>query len=77
LCDKSILVTAPLEVRLQRVNESAISISYDEAAARDARQFPEEKKMQLADHLIKNDGSELVIPQVLALHQQFISLVKS
>ncbi|MEO6150147.1 MAG: dephospho-CoA kinase [Mucilaginibacter sp.] len=76
LCDQSILVSAPLEVRLARVIKRD-GITYEEAAKRDARQFPEEKKMQLANHLIKNDGSELVIPQVLALHQQFISLVKS
>jgi dephospho-CoA kinase len=74
MCDKSILVTAPLEVRLQRVIERD-KLSYDEAAARDARQFSEEKKLRLADYSIKNDGSQLVIPQVLALHQQFLSLV--
>jgi dephospho-CoA kinase len=41
---------------------------------REARQFPEDKKVQLADYVIKNDESELVIPQILKLHDTFLSL---
>ncbi len=33
----------------------------------------EEEKMKRCDHVIINDESQLVIPQVIALHQQFIS----
>jgi dephospho-CoA kinase len=76
LCDYSIIVTAPKDVRMQRVI-ARDEISIEEAQSRDARQIPEEEKIKLADFRIKNDDSELVIPQVLALHQQFLALAQT
>jgi len=76
LCDYSIIVTAPKELRMQRVI-ARDDISIEEAQSRDARQMPEEEKIKLADFRIKNDDSELVIPQVLALHQQFLALAQT
>lgn len=73
-CDKTILVSAPLELRIKRVMHRD-NITRQEVLNREARQFSEEKKMQLADYVIKNDESELVIPQVLKLHELFMSLV--
>jgi len=73
-CDKTIMVTAPLELRIKRVMHRD-SITRQEVLSREARQFSEEKKIQLADYVIKNDESELVIPQVLKLHELFLSLV--
>jgi dephospho-CoA kinase len=73
-CDKTIMVTAPLELRIKRVMHRD-NITHQEVLNREARQFPEEKKIQLADYVIKNDESELVIPQVLKLHDEFLSLV--
>ncbi|NCD69795.1 dephospho-CoA kinase [Mucilaginibacter agri] len=76
LCDYSLIVTAPFEIRMQRVTERD-HITMDEAKSRDARQMSEEEKLKLADFSIKNDDSELVIPQVLALHQQFLALANT
>lgn len=73
MCDVPVLVTCPLEKRLQRVIQRD-GLTHDEALKRDARQWPEEKKAELADYLIKNDETEMVLPQVLALHQQFLAL---
>jgi dephospho-CoA kinase len=73
MCDRSIMVTAPLELRIARVMLRD-GLSRDEILNREARQFSEEKKLQLADYAIKNDNTELVIPQVLALHEQFLEL---
>ena len=70
-CDKTIMVTAPLDMRIKRVMHRD-NITSQEVLNREARQFTEEKKIQLADYIIKNDESELVIPQVLKLHQEFI-----
>ena len=74
ICDRSIMVSAPLEMRLQRVMQRD-GLSKEEILKRESRQFPEEKKLALADYVIKNDNSELVIPQVLALHHQFENLI--
>ncbi|MDB5143015.1 MAG: dephospho-CoA kinase [Mucilaginibacter sp.] len=74
MCDYSVMVTAPLELRMQRVVQRD-GLSRSEVESRNAKQFSEEKKIQLANYVIRNDDTELVIPQVLELHQQFSSLV--
>ena len=45
-----------------------------EVLGRDAKQMPDEEKIKLADYVIINDDTQLVIPQVLALHQQFLEM---
>jgi dephospho-CoA kinase len=40
------------------------------------RQMDEESKMLLCDFVIKNDEQEMVIPQVLALHERFLEMSK-
>ena len=72
MCDKSIMVTAPLELRIQRIMQRD-KLSEAEIMQREARQFSEEKKIKLADYSIKNDNKQLAIPQVLALHELFLS----
>jgi dephospho-CoA kinase len=74
MCDRTIMVTAPLELRIKRVMQRD-RLSRAEVESREARQFTEEKKTQLADYLIRNDDTELVIPQVMKLHKQFLSLI--
>ena len=36
----------------------------------------EEEKIRLCDFVITNDEKEMVIPQVLALHQKILQLAK-
>lgn len=76
LCDRSLLVSAPLENRVARVMQRD-GVSRAEVENREARQFSEERKKQMADDIIINDDHQLVIPQVLALHQQYLSLAKN
>ncbi|HTH82203.1 MAG TPA: dephospho-CoA kinase [Mucilaginibacter sp.] len=73
MCDYSLLVTAPLDVRIERVIKRD-HITRAEVEAREAKQFPESKKRELADYIIENDETQLLIPQVLKLHEQFIQL---
>lgn len=70
MCDYAIMVTAPLELRINRVMQRD-GLSRAEVESRDAKQFSEEKKVKLADYVIRNDDTELVIPQVLKLHREF------
>ncbi len=65
--DKIILVTAPEELRIKRVmqRDTATKAMVQQ---RMANQWPEEKKIKHADFVIKNDESELLIPQVLKIH---------
>jgi dephospho-CoA kinase len=73
MCDYSIMVQAPLEIRINRVMKRD-GITRAEVESRNAHQFSEEKKTALADYIIKNDDTQLVIPQVLELHHRFLSL---
>jgi dephospho-CoA kinase len=75
MCDYSIMVTAPLELRIQRVIARS-GLTREEVESRNARQFSEEKKTELANYVIRNDDTELVIPQVLELHRLFSSLAQ-
>jgi dephospho-CoA kinase len=76
MCDRSLLVSAPLENRITRVMQRD-GVSRTDVESREARQFSEERKIQLADDVIINDDQQLVIPQVLQLHRQYLSLAKN
>ena len=73
MCDKTIMVAAPFELRINRVVQRD-NLTRAEVESRNARQFSEEKKVGLADFVIRNDDTELVIPQVLELHRKFLTL---
>jgi dephospho-CoA kinase len=73
MCDYTIMVTAPPEMRIERVMKRD-GLTRAEIEKRDARQLSEQKKIELADYVIKNDDSELVIPQVLKIDSVIRSL---
>ncbi len=68
--DYTVLVIAPEEVRIARVVERD-GTTEDEVIKRMNNQWTQERKVKLADHIINNDGSKLLIPQVLELHNKF------
>jgi dephospho-CoA kinase len=72
-CDYTILVTAPTPMRIARVMQRD-GISEADALSRNTKQMPEEEKQTLASFVLPNDNSRLLIPQVLALHEQFLKL---
>jgi dephospho-CoA kinase len=68
-------VYAPVELRVRRAIERS-NISRDEVIKRMNNQLDEEIKMKLCDFVIKNDDQQLLIPRVIALHQQFLKLAE-
>ncbi len=70
--DKMIVVTAPEEMRIERVMKRD---GLDREAIQDriARQMPAAEKVAQADYIITNDGQQLLIPQVLEIHQQLLA----
>lgn len=66
---KIIHVACPQETAISRVCLRD-NVDPDVVHQRMRHQFPEERKAALSDFIIRNDGSTLVIPQVLALHQK-------
>lgn len=63
-------VYAPLPLRIKRVMERD-KISSEEVKSRMQHQIEEDIKMKLCDAVIVNDEVEMVIPQVLRLHEYF------
>lgn len=76
MLDYVIGVTAPENLRIERVMKRD-GVSREEVMKRLSRQMDEEKKLALCDFILVNDETQLLIPQVLELHQKFVSLVKS
>jgi dephospho-CoA kinase len=62
-CDAVIVVSAPEELRVERVMKRS-ALTREEVEARMARQWPQSKVLEQADRIIVNDDRMLVIPQV-------------
>lgn len=71
MCDTTILVTAPYEIKLKRVMERD-GVAAEQVIARMDKQLSDGEKSKLANHFIVNDEQQSIIEQVLALHQEFI-----
>jgi len=65
--DKSILVTAPIELAKSRVM-ARDHISEEDFNARASNQIPENEKLDLADIIIKNDEISPLIPRIIEIH---------
>ena len=71
--DKTILITAPENLRMQRVMQRD-GVTAELFMQRATNQWIECRKQMLADYNIINDDTQLVIPQILELHQKFMCL---
>lgn len=69
--DQIITVFAPQPVRQARVLRRDPHRTPDDVLAIIGKQMSEEEKVQRAQHVVYNDDEQLLIPQVLALHQAF------
>ncbi|MFN8354666.1 MAG: dephospho-CoA kinase [Spirosomataceae bacterium] len=70
--EKVVVVVAPVELRIKRTLARDTQRSEAEVRAIISRQMADEERLKIADYLIQNDDSQLVIPQVLALHEKFL-----
>ena len=62
----NILVTAPQQVRLERVMRRD-GVSEEAVLQRMDCQWTDERKVPLADYLIRNDDTQLILPQIVAV----------
>lgn len=69
--DHVIVVSAPQEIRLARVM-ARDGVGEEAALARMRNQASEEERRRIANDVIMNDDSHLVIPQVLAIHKRLL-----
>jgi len=71
--DYVIGVFSPLPLRIKRIMDRD-HVTGDEVMKRMSRQIDENIKMRLCDKVIVNDEQQLVLTQVLPLHQQLLSM---
>jgi dephospho-CoA kinase len=71
--DYVIGVSAPQLLRIQRLTERD-PVTPEEIEKRMSNQMDEDEKMALCDFVIVNDETEPVIPQVIELHEKFLSI---
>jgi dephospho-CoA kinase len=73
--DKTILVTATEEVRVERVLKRDSHRNRQDVLNIISKQWPEDRKTKLSDFQITNDGSKLVIPQVIHIHNLLLEKI--
>lgn len=66
-------VESPLTLRIQRI-QNRDNLPEKEITSRISRQMDEETKMKLCDFIILNDEKQLLIPQVINLHEKLLKL---
>lgn len=71
--DYTILVTAPIDVRIARVM-GRDGVDREAVLQRMAKQMPEDEKATLADFTIANDGMSALLPQIMEIHKKLIAL---
>ncbi|PWJ36099.1 dephospho-CoA kinase [Sediminitomix flava] len=69
--DEIIVVTAPLDVRINRVLQRDPHRDKNQILAIIEKQMSEEEKIKMSDHILQNDDSSLLIPQIMKLHEYF------
>ena len=67
--DKTILVSAPLELRIARAMKRD-GVSREEVERRIAQQWPDEEKIKLASFIIKNDDKSPLLMQIENIIEQ-------
>ncbi len=74
--DYVIGVTAPAPLRMQRTMQRD-GISREAVVARMDKQMDDAIKMKLCDFILTNDEQEMLLPQVLVLHEKLLLLSKN
>lgn len=64
-------VTAPVELRIKRVMDRD-GVTRDEVMRRMQNQLDEETKMKRCDFVLQNNEQELLLPQIVQLHEKLI-----
>lgn len=71
--DYVIGVDAPEDIRIKRVM-TRDNVSASQVKERIHKQMDEREKLRLCDYVIVNNKHQLLIPQVLALHENFLAM---
>jgi dephospho-CoA kinase len=69
--DKVIVVQAPATVRIERIRHRDPHRSAQEIQHIIDRQVSDDERLRMADYVLLNDESQLLLPQIVRLHEEF------
>ena len=72
LCDYTILIKSPESIKIQRIIQRD-HFTEEEIKLRMDKQFTDEQKEKLANFILLNNEEQLLVPQILKLHEKFLS----
>ncbi|GAB3999385.1 dephospho-CoA kinase [Spirosoma daeguense] len=72
--NKVIVVHAPAELRIERIHKRDPHRSREEILNIIARQITDDDRFKLANYVVHNDESQLLVPQIIRLHEEFLRL---
>ncbi len=70
--NQTVMVYAPEELRIGRVMKRD-GIKREAVLKRMGHQLSEEEKMEMADHVLMNDETQMLLPQVIELHNKILN----
>jgi dephospho-CoA kinase len=73
LVDRIITVVAPVEERIERVIRRN-NLTREQIIDRIKNQMPDEEKIRLSDYVIYNSEHEMIIPSILKIHEEILSI---
>jgi dephospho-CoA kinase len=76
LVDRIATVVAPVEERIERVVRRN-NLSREQVLDRIKNQMDDEEKIRLSDYVIYNSEHEMIIPSILAIHEEILKLIKT
>jgi dephospho-CoA kinase len=76
LVDKIVTVVAPVEERIDRVVHGS-KLTREQVLDRIKNQMDDEKKISMSDYVINNSENEMIIPLILKIHEDILSLTKT
>jgi dephospho-CoA kinase len=76
LVDRIITVVTPVEERIDRV-VSRNKLTRKQVLDRIQNQIGDEEKIRLSDYVIYNSEHEMIIPCILNIHEEILSLIKT
>ncbi|MBO7249459.1 MAG: dephospho-CoA kinase [Bacteroidales bacterium] len=69
LADKVLVITAPLDLRIERVQRRS-NLSREQIVERIKNQWSDQERMNLADYVIVSDEKRALLPQIIGIYKE-------
>lgn len=76
LVDRTVTVVTPVEERIERIVRRN-NLTREQVLDRIKNQMGDEEKIRLSDYIIYNSEHEMIIPSVLKIHEEILSITKT